>query len=151
MITELLGLAGSGATGAAFGMINRVLQSRAENKRLETQLEIQRRANENGQRLDYVKEISADSGWYSVGFLIMCCTYATCTIACFFWPNIDIYTFNPDETPKVYSFLWGFLQYEHQINYVYSISTGGLGFSLLHPIAFMICSVISGSTPVRRS
>lgn len=147
MITELLGLAGSGVAGSVFGILSDVLQARADNKKLETQLEIQRRANESQQKLNYVSEVGRNNTWYSIAFLVLCFTYSACTVICFLYPNVDIYTFNPDESPKVFSILWGLFKYEHQINYVYSISTGGLGFSLLHPVAFMIGSVITGINP----
>lgn len=147
MITELLGLAGSGVAGSIFGILSDVLQARAENKKLETQLEIQRRANESQQKLNYVREVSSTSRFYSVAFVMLCLTYSACTIICFLYPDVTIHTFNPDDEPRKYSILWGFIAFERHFTQVYTISTGGLGFSLLHPIAFMIGSVITGINP----
>lgn len=144
MLTEILGLAGSGLAGSVFGIISDMLQARAENKRLETELEIRRRAIEAKQTLDYVSQIGSNNAWYSAAFLILCITYSGCTVLCFLYPDVTIYTLNPDEKPKVLEILWGFIKWERQVNYVYTLSSGGLGFSLLHPVAFMIGSVITG-------
>jgi len=143
VITELLGLAGSGIAGSIFGMISDAMQSRAENKRLETKLEIQRRANESGQVLKHIDEVS-DKPAFTWAFGMLVFTYCICTILCFAFPEVTIHTFNPDEEPKRISILWGLFSWERQINYVYSISSAGVGFSLLHPIAFQIGTVITG-------
>lgn len=147
MITELLGLAGSGVAGSVFGLISDTLQARADNKRLETQLEIQRRANEASQVLRHVESVSKNGAWFSVGFLFLCGTYCACTLLCFCYPDVTIHTFNPDEQPKIISILWGLFSWEKQNSYVYTISTGGLGYSLLHPIAFQIGTVVTGLNP----
>lgn len=150
MITELLGLAGSGVAGSIFGLLSDTLQARADNKRLETQLEIQRRANESGQVLKHVEAINKNGPSFSLGFLCLVATYCACTIICFIYPDVTIHTFNPDEQPRVWSFLWGLFSLEKQTTYVYTISAGGLGYSLLHPIAFQIGTVITGLNPRNR-
>ena len=149
MITELLGLAGSGVAGSIFGIVSDCLQSRSDNKRLELELEIKRRANESGQILNHVeKTFSKPAFAFSFGLLVF--TYCACTLICFAFPDVPVWTFNPDEEPKKISILWGLLAWERQVNYVYTITTGGIGFSLLHPIAFQIGTVITGINPSRR-
>lgn len=150
MIDSLLGLAGSGVAGAIFGMISDTLQARADNKRLEIELEIKRRANEAGQTLQHVKAV-IDKPAFAFAFGMLVFTYCACTIICFIFPEVPVWTFNPDEEPKKIAFLWGLVTWERQINYVYTISTGGIGFSLLHPLAFQIGTVITGINASRRS
>lgn len=144
MITELLGLAGSGVAGSIFGILSDSLQARSERKRLEVELEIKRRANESGQVLEHVDRVFKDNPFFSLSFLLLVSTYCTATILCFCYPNAIVYTFNPDEEPKIFSLFWGLFKWERSTNEVYQLSTGGLGFSLLHPIAFQIGSVITG-------
>jgi hypothetical protein len=150
VITELLGLAGSGVAGSVFGLLSDHLQARSDHKKLEIELEIKRRANEAGQTLNHIETVSSNGSWFSLGFLCLVATYCGCTALCFIWPDVIIHTFNPDDKPKVWSFLWGLLSFERQTTYVYTISAGGLGYSLLHPIAFQIGTVITGLNPRSR-
>ena len=139
MITELLGLAGSGVAGSIFGIISDSLQARSERKRLELELI----AKNQGQVFEHVQMVAANT-YFSFAFLLLVATYCTATILCFCYPNAIVYTFNPDEEPKIFSLFWGLFKWERSTNEVYQLSTGGLGFSLLHPIAFQIGSVITG-------
>ena len=150
MITELLGLAGSGVAGSVFGLLSDSLQARADNKKLETQLEIQRRASEANQVLKYQEVSSKNSPWFSSAFFTLVSTYCVCTVLCFLYPDVVIHTFNPDEQPKIISLLWGLFSWERTTTHIYTISTGGLGFSLLHPIAFQVGTVITGLNPRNR-
>ena len=144
MVTELLGLAGSGVAGSIFGILSDCLQARSDNRRLELELEIKRRANEAGQVLEHVERVVKDNAFFSLSFLLLVATYCSCTTLCFCYPSAIVHTFNPDEEPRVFALLWGLFKYERQNNHVYQLTTGGLGFSLLHPIAFQIGSVITG-------
>jgi hypothetical protein len=139
MITELLGLAGSGVAGSIFGIFSDTLQARSENRRLELELI----GKNQGQAFEHVKMVAANP-YFSLSFLLLVATYCTATILCFIYPNVTVHTFNPDEEPKIFSILWGLFKWERSANEVYQLSTGGLGFSLLHPIAFQIGSVITG-------
>ncbi len=139
MITELLGLAGSGVAGSIFGIISDSLQARSENRRLELGLI----AKNQGQAFEHVQMVAANP-YFSIAFLLLVATYCAATILCFCYPNAIVYTFNPDEEPKIFSIFWGLFKWERATNEVYQLSTGGLGFSLLHPIAFQIGSVITG-------
>ena len=150
MVTELLGLAGSGVAGSIFGLISDSLQARAENKRLETELNIKRYASEAKQTLSHVQGVSKNGSWFSLGFLCLVTTYCACTILCFVFPDVTIHTFNPDEQPRVFSLFWGLINFERQTTHVYTISAGGLGYSLLHPIAFQIGTVVTGINPRSR-
>jgi len=149
MITEFLGLAGSGVAGSIFGIISDQLQARAERKKLEVELEIKRRANESNQILTYQQAVSGKPH-FSRAFGMLVFTYCFCTIICFAFPDVPVWTFNPDEEPKEISILWGLVAWTRQINYVYTITTGGIGFSLLHPLSFMIGTVITGINPSKR-
>lgn len=143
MITELLGLAGSGAAGALFGLVSDFMQNRADNKRLEIELEIKRRANEAGQTLNHIREV-ASKPFFGFSFGMLVFTYCASTIICFAFPNVEVWTFNPDDDPKKLSILWGLVAHEWKQTKVYVVTTGGIGYSLLHPIAFMIGTVITG-------
>jgi hypothetical protein len=139
MITELLGLAGSGVAGSIFGIFSDALQARSENRRLELELI----GKNQGQAFEHVKMVAANP-YFSLSFLLLVATYCAATILCFIYPNVVVHTFNPDEEPKIFSIFWGLFKWERSANEVYQLSTGGLGFSLLHPIAFQIGSVITG-------
>ena len=139
MVTELLGLAGSGVAGSIFGIFSDALQARSENRRLELELI----GKNQGQAFEHVKMVAANP-YFSLSFLLLVATYCSCTTLCFCYPSAIVHTFNPDDEPRVFALLWGLFKYERQNNHVYQLTTGGLGFSLLHPIAFQIGSVITG-------
>ena len=139
MITELLGLAGSGVAGSIFGIFSDALQAKSDNRRLELELI----GKNKGQSFKHVKMVAANP-YFSLSFLLLVATYCAATILCFIYPNVVVHTFNPDEEPKIFSLFWGLFKWERSANEVYQLSTGGLGFSLLHPIAFQIGSVITG-------
>lgn len=149
MITELLGLAGSGVAGSIFGIFSDWMQSRSEVKKLEVELEIKRRAQEAGQVLEHVRTI-ADKPFFGRSFGLLVFTYCACTFTCFAFPEVQVWTFNPDDEPKRFELLWGLVGYEWKLTKVYTVTTGGLGYSLLHPLAFMITSVVTGINSSRR-
>ena len=143
MITELLGLAGSGILGSALGMVRTLLTDRAENSRRSLDLQLLQEARLHGTTIDYIasKLSGAD---YGHGFHVLCYTYCLCTLICFLWPDIPIKTFNPEEDPKMVEVFWGLIRYTRSTTHVYTITTGGVGYGLLHPIAFQIGSVLLG-------
>lgn len=149
MITEILGLAGSGVAGSIFGIFSDFLQNRAESKRLESELKVRQEARLNGHTFEHLKENIAKPQ-FAISFFVVVSTYCLCTILCFIFPEVIVYTFNPEDEPRKFSFLFGLLSWEHKTNFVYTLSTGGLGYSLLHPLAFMIGTVITGINPSRR-
>jgi hypothetical protein len=153
MITELLGLAGSGALGACVGIFSDFVQARHERKLAETKLEITRRAQENKQTLDFLQ---SDTGFatrpaFSAGFIILTITYCMCCLICFIDPGIELCTFNPDDEPKRFGLLWGLITWERTSTQVYTITTGGVGYALLHPLAFQIGTVITGVNPMGKT
>jgi hypothetical protein len=125
------------------------MQASAERKKLEVELEIKRRAQEAGQRLEYTQAI-ADKPFFGRSFFLLVFTYCACTGICFVFPEVVVWTFNPEDDPKRFSFLWGLVNYEWKPTRIYEVTTGGLGFSLLHPICFQIGSVITGINASRR-
>ena len=139
MVTELLGLAGSGVAGSIFGIFSDWMQSKADNRKLE----IKRRANEAHQTLEHIRTV-ADKPFFTFSFGMLVFTYCACTLICFAFPDTPIWTFNPDDEPKTISILWGLFTWDRQTTHIYTITTGGVGFSLLHPIAFQIGTVITG-------
>lgn len=149
MLNELLGLAGSGLAGSAFGIISDQLQARAERKKLEVELEIKRRANEAGQILNHVQEVGGKP-FFGFSFFVLVLTYSACSVLCFIYPEVIIYTINPDDQPKNFRLLFGLISYEWQSTKVYTLSTGGVGYALLHPLAFQIGTVITGINASRR-
>ena len=149
MITELLGLAGSGIAGSIFGMLSDWRQEASERKRMELELKIKQEDRLNARISEHVKDKLTPAG-FGVAFGMLVATYCACTILCFVFPEIPVWTFNPDEEPKKVDLLWGLIKWERQVNYVYTLSTSGVGFSLLHPLAFMIGSVITGINPSKR-
>ena len=154
MITELLGLAGSGILGSIVGMVSDAMQGRREAKLKEIELESLRRAKENGQSANY---LNSSSGFvtrpaFSIAFVLLTATYCTCALLCLCWPSATLLTFNidPDAEPSKFSFMWGLFEWSRQSTDVYEITTGGVGYALLHPIAFQIGSVITGINPIGR-
>jgi hypothetical protein len=146
MITELLGLAGSGVAGSIFGIFSDWIQGRAENNRLELELKLKHEAFTNKQTINHVAT-NIEKPAFGGSFYTIVCTYCICTILCFVFPEVIVYTFNPDEDPRKYSILFGLFKWEFQSNHIYELTTGGIGFSLLHPLAFQIGSVITGVNP----
>ena len=138
MITELLGLAGSGAVGSVVGLLSDHLNRSAE-------IELAREQGRSKHLSGHVQNMSA-SPWFGASFATVVVCYCTCCIICLFWPNVPLTTFNPDQQPT--SILWGF--FEWSPGKTYTITTGGVGFGLLHPLAFAICSVLTGLSPMRR-
>jgi len=149
MLTELLGLAGSGVAGSIFGIVSDQLQARADRKKLEVELEIKRRANEAGQVLNHVQSVSSKP-FFGFSFGVLVVTYCACAIICFTFPDVIVYTLNPDDQPKKFGLLFGLINYEWQSTRVYTLSTGGVGYALLHPLAFQIGTVITGINASRR-
>ena len=149
MITELLGLAGSGIAGSLFGMLSDWRQESADRKRLELELKIKQEDRLNDRISEHLENVITPSGFgWAFGMLVF--TYCLCTLFCFIYPSVAIWTFNPDEEPKQFDFLWGLIHWERQVNHVYTLSSGGVGYSLLHPLAFMIGTVITGINPSKR-
>lgn len=143
MITELLGLAGSGALGSVVGMLSDHLQRKHE-------VELARESRRDGQTAAYLSGFSTSPA-YSLGFLLLCFTYCTCALICFVYPDVHLLTFNPDNEPKNVSILWGLLSFSIDSTKIYEITTGGVGYALLHPLAFQIGTVITGISPMKRS
>lgn len=153
MITELLGLAGSGALGSVAGMISDGLQAKREQKNLELKLRLSQEARLNGQAADY---LTSDTGFvtswqYGASFMYLTAIYGACCFICLWWPNVELLTFNPDNQPKKISVLFGLLAYDWNPSKVFHITTGGVGYALLHPLAFQIGTVITGINPLARA
>lgn len=152
MITELLGLAGSGALGSIVGMVADMLQSRREQKLREVELDLARRAREDGQTIDFLQAGSGFSAspYFGLAFIAVVLCYCLCCAACVYWPDVPLQTFNPDEEPKTIRFFWGLLEWQRSSTKVWSITTGGVGYALLHPLAFTITAVLTGINPMRK-
>lgn len=142
MITELLGLAGSGALGSVVGMLSDHLQRKHE-------IELAREQRRDEQIRSHVQGLSA-SPWFGFSFCLVVLCYCSCCFICLAWPNVPLATFNPDAEPKTIGLLWGLFEYQRDATKVWHITSGGVGFSLLHPLAFAICSVLTGLSPMRR-
>lgn len=149
MLNELLGLAGSGLAGSLFGIISDQLQASADRKKLEVELEIKRRASEAGQTFNHV-QMASNKPFFSFSFGMLVFTYCACTIICTIFPEVIVWTFNPDDEPKRISLFWGLVSHEWKLTKVYEVTSGGIAYSLLHPIAFMIGTVVTGINPSRR-
>ena len=149
MITEILGLAGSGVAGSLFGILSDMMHNRSENKRQEMELRLQQEARLNGQSTAYIQSVISEPA-FAKSFFLLCLTYCTCAIICFLFPDVPLQTFNPDDEPREISFLWGLFDYTMQSTKVYTITTGGVGYALLHPLAFQIGTVITGINAGRR-
>jgi hypothetical protein len=150
MITELLGLAGSGVLGSLFGMISDHVSRKKELEMRAQDLEIMRRSKEMGTQLKY---LNSDSGFatseaYSGAFMWLVRSYCICLIICIIDPSLPLYTFSPDNTPSKFSIFFGIVSWERPANFVYEITTGGVAYGLLHPLAFQIGSVITGINPM---
>ena len=142
MLTELLGLAGSGALGSIVGFISDASQRKHE-------IELAREQRRDDKLGTHLNGFSA-SPWFGFGFLLVVVCYCACCFVCIYWPNVPLATFNPDSEPKAISLLWGFFEYQRDSTKVWQITSGGVGFSLLHPLAFALCSVLTGLSPMRR-
>lgn len=138
--------------GAAFGTISDAMNAAQERKRLKYELELRKEARLNNQSTEYLNNPNgfAASPTYARSFWMLCFTYCACAIICFVWPDVPIHTFNPDDEPKRYSILWGLVSWQTKTTYVYTISTGGVGYALLHPLAFQIGTVITGINPTKK-
>jgi hypothetical protein len=149
MITEILGLAGSGVAGSIFGIFSDWLQSRSDERKLQNELRIKQEARLNGQIAEHIEK-NFEKPAFGISFYTIVLTYCLCTVLCFVFPEVIIYTFNPDEEPRKYSVLFGLFRWEFKSNNIYELSSGGLGYSLLHPLSFMIGTVITGINPRTR-
>jgi hypothetical protein len=143
MITELLGLAGSGLIGSMFGIVSDVIQRKQERALEKTKFKSMQEARLHGQKLKHVEAI-AHVPAFTNSFFVVVATYCACCLLCILYPDAPILTFNPDDTPKRFDFLWGIFSVEWNSSKVYTISTGGIGYALLHPLSFFIGSVLTG-------
>lgn len=150
MITALLGLAGSGALGSIVGMISDTLQARRETKQLELKLKLAQESRLNGQVHEHLASTTGftTSAAYSNAFLCLTSTYCFCAILCFLYPDVPLDTFKPDAVPKTVSLFWGLISWQRHLKETYTITTGGVGYALLHPLAFQIGTVITGLNPM---
>lgn len=152
MVTEALGLAGSGLAGAGFGMLSDMVQSAREAKQKQLDLQIALAAKDNEAVASYLgsEKGFSTSPAYSWAFLLLTASYCSCALLCFIWPGVDLITFNPGDEGRTYKVLFGLFEFNMAANKTYSITTGGVGFSLLHPLAFQIGTVITGISPLRK-
>lgn len=151
MVTELLGLGGSGVLGALFSVITDQIRASHARKLEELKLKNAQEARLNGQ---VAQHLGAKDGFvagpaYSISFLCIVATYCACCFLCLYYPSADLLTFNPDNEPRTVSLLWGLATWDINRTYVYSITTGGVGYALLHPLAFQIGTVITGLSPMK--
>ena len=146
MITELLGLAGSGVLGSVFGIVSDMMSNAQARKEKQVELDILRERRLNGQIIAHLDNPNGFVTGHTFGYCfgMLCATYCACALLCFVYPNVEILTFNPDDEPKRISILWGLFSWERQVTHVYTITTGGVGYALLHPLAFQIGTVITG-------
>ena len=152
MITEMLGLAGSGALGAAVGIFSDFMQRRSEIKLKEAELRYAQECRLNNQTYDYLNNNSfVTSPVYGIAFLSLTVTYCLCAIICFVYPGVELATFHPGAEPGSFSFLFGLFKLQLNNTQVYIITTGGVGYALLHPLAFQIGTVITGINPARKA
>ena len=142
MITELLGIAGSGVCGSIFGFIQDYLNRKHE-------LEIAREESRSTAINRQTKALAL-SPVLSLCLFIIVLGYIGCCVLCICFPDVPLATFNPDQEPTRVSFLFGIIQWEHNSTKVWTITTGGVGYALLHPLAFVICAVFTGITPMTR-
>jgi len=142
MITELLGLGGIGISGAVFGLVSDWFHDSKALKLKELDLQIERERAQNGITSEHTKAFSREPQFGEcVRYIVL--TYCICCILCILFPTFPIHTFNPDDTPKRISF-FEIISYEWQTTKIYIITTGGVGYALLHPLAFQIGTVITG-------
>ena len=134
--------------GSVFGMVSDIWAKSQEIKHEKVLLEIKREDARNGITSEHTKMFAESSSFnYCVGIIV--CTYCICCILCIYYPNGTVWTFNPDDVPKKVSIIFGLFSYEWQNTKIYTISTGGVGYALLHPLAFQIGTVITGIRPSR--
>jgi len=143
LITELLGLAGSGVLGSVFGIISDTIQRKHEINTERARLKQMQEARLQGVQFDYANAVY-DKPFFEKTFSLVVATYCLCCVLCLLYPEAPIITFNPDDEPKKFSFLWGVFSWEWKPTRVYTISTGGVGYALLHPLAFQIGTVLTG-------
>ena len=137
MITELLGVAGSGIAGSLLGLYS----AHQKHKSNERQLRQIRKSEDSKALIEHLNAISDKPffGW-SVGLLVF--TVCACALLCINEPSRVLWTFAPDSSPQKIGFLT--FSYEWQRNKVYEITTGGIAYSLLHAMVFQIGRVLSG-------
>ena len=143
MISEILGLAGSSVLGSSFQFVSDWQKGRRDIEHDKLLLEIKREDARNKVVADYTKHFR-ETPAYGQGVRLIILTYCLCCILCIMFPSVPLETFNPEDTPRKFSFLGGLFSYEWQTTKIYVITTGGVGYSLLHPLAFIIGRVVTG-------
>ena len=142
MITELLGLAGSGVCGSILGFIQ-------DSKNRKHELEMAREESRSNAVHKQTKSLALNP-ILSLSFLLVVLGYIGCCALCICFPDVSLVTFNPDQEPTRVSFGFGLINWENHATGVWTITTGGVGYALLHPMAFVICAVLTGITPMSR-
>lgn len=152
MLAELMGFLGTSVGGAVFGQVASFIQGRAEAKIREQQQKHEQDLAFKDQLGDYYKNIGKNNPEFNhtLGSVIwmLAATYCTCTILCFCFPSVIVYTLDPNEAPRKISFLFLF-HYEWQRTKILELTTGGVGLMLCYPIVFIISSVLTGIVPRR--
>ena len=144
MITEILGLAGSGIAGSLFGMVSDFIQSRHDQNMEKIKYEQARESRLAGVVHAHLSSSFVRSSAYKSAFVMLTATYCACALICLCYPGAELLTFKPGAEPQQINILWGFLSFKLPQDQVYILTTGGVGYALLHPIAFQIGTVITG-------
>ena len=152
MIVEALGLTGSGMAGAIFSLLSDWRASAREAKDKELSIRLAQEARLQGQTIDF---LNTPNGFttgrlYGTAFLLLVITYCICIILCIIYPDIEIWTFDPDSIPRKFDLFWGLVSWDLGSKYVFRLTLGGVAYGLLHLLAFQIGTVITGISPTQR-
>lgn len=137
MITELLGVAGSGIAGSVLGLYSAHQKYKSDERKLR-QL---RKCEDATALVDHLNTVS-DKPFFSAAIWMLVFTVCLCAVLCVNEPSRVLWTFAPDTAPTKFEF-W-FIKWESQRDKVYEITTGGVAYGILHAMVFQIGRVLSG-------
>jgi len=149
MLTELLGIAGTGLVGSVVSLFGTWLEGRREEQRMKVSADASLLAAARGDKLEFIRETKGliVNSVFAWAFFLITLTIAVVVVRGIFVPGDILYTFKPDPKPIVINLL--FFSIEWQREAVYQITTGGVSYACLHALVFMLCNVLTGINPMQ--
>lgn len=137
MITELLGVTGSGMIGVMLGLYEKRQKYNADRAKFK-QLA---KAQDAKALVDHLNAVG-DKPFHGISSFLLTATVCLCAILCINEPSEILWTFHPDSSPVKFDFL--FIHWQGGKNQVYEITTGGVAYALLHAMVLQVGRVVSG-------
>lgn len=137
MISDLLGVTGSGMAGSLIGLFSAHLKYKSD----ALQIKQLRKCDDAHALVEHLNRIH-DKPYFSFSVGMLVTTVCACALMGINEPSLPLWTFYPSDEPQSVEFLW--FKYQWHRTEVFQITTGGVAYGLLHAIVFQIGRILSG-------